>query len=319
MVYTSRAWLDTVTSWLLAPCSENNDPRSGYRSSGGCGICAMDEDFSEDEILNRADTEKRALQVYYDQPRPTSPIRAVSSRPMSRGGRLHKERRARARMNEKNRSWMDENLHSGKKRMRRPQISSPFNFQHTSTGAVDFNPSGPRSAPLFRPLELSIYESNNQVSPLLPYFIGPNPAMAPPPRAYTRPRSRTEALPDVFDDDDDDDDATLSHSRNHSRSRSDLSFHIPRRPVNDASSFMTASIGETPPRIPPRAAGRNRPRAYTSPSVEKIVERIASALIERELLEAEIESIKERQSICLSRPSTSYDPGEPPRLPVFAR
>lgn len=183
---------------------------------------------------------------------------------------------------------------SRRKKTRRPQISNPLNFQHVGTGAVDFRTSIqdlPRSAPSFRPLELSIYEPSNRVSPLLPYFIGPNPDLALPQPVRTR---------DTFDDDG----TTL-----HSRSQSSLSFHIPRRPVGDGASYLSASNSDdVPPRIPPRA--KTRPRAYTSPSVEAIVERIASAIIEKDILDAEIHSIKSRASICLSRPSTSYDPGK---------
>lgn len=183
---------------------------------------------------------------------------------------------------------------SRRKKTRRPQISNPLNFQHVGSGAVNFRTSTQnlaRSGTSFRPLELSIYEPTNRVSPLLPYFIGPNPDLAIPQPARTR---------EVFDDD-----STTLHSRSHSS----ISFHIPRRPVGDEASYMSANISDdTPPRIPPRA--KTRPRAYTSPSVEAIVERIASAIIEKDLLDAEIHSLKSRASMCLSRPSTSYGLGE---------
>lgn len=196
--------------------------------------------------------------------------------------------------------WITKYFFTRRKKTRRPPvISNPHNFQHVGSGAVNFRASTqnlPRAGPLFRPLELSIYEPSNRVSPLLPYFIGPNPdhALALPQPARTR---------DVFDDDD----STTLHSRSHSS----MSFHIPRRPVGgDGASYLSAlaNTDDTPPRIPPRA--KTRPRAYTSPSVEAIVERIASAIIEKDMLDAEIHSLKSRASICLSRPSTSYDPGE---------
>lgn len=259
----------------------------------------MDDDFQKEDVLNRAGPEKKEYQVYYDQPRPTSPIRAIPQRPLSKS-RLHKEKRRAARQQQTDESWMERNFFSGRRKTmpRRPQISTPFNFQHTGSGAVDFgrsDPDLPRSAPpmQFRRLELSILEPENQVSPLLPYFVDDptTRAVSPPEPALTR---------DAFDDDD----TTLAHSRSYSS----LSFHIPRRPVGgDGASLMTLSnFGDSPPRIPPRA--RTRPRAYTSPSVEAIVERIASAIIERDFLRDEIESVKERQSFCLSRPSTSYGP-----------
>lgn len=260
----------------------------------------MDDSLLREDVLKRSGPEKY-YQVYYDQPRPTSPIRATPPRSVSRG-RLQKDNR-RSVKKQSDMGWMDKNFSSGKRTTRRPQISTPFNFQHTGSGAVDFMRSlpdlprsirdEPRSAPPFRRLELSIYEPSNRVSPLLPYFADDDVSVSPPPPAQIR---------DFFDDDS----TTLAHSRSYSS----LSFHIPRRPVGDGASFMTISnFGDSPPRIPPRA--RTRPRAYTSPSVEAIVERIASALIEREILQEEIESIMERQSICLSRPSTAYGaPGE---------
>lgn len=185
---------------------------------------------------------------------------------------------------------------------RRPLISHPHNFQHVGSGAVNFRTSTqnlPRSGPSFRPLELSIYEPSNQVSPLLPYFIGPNPELAVPQPAKMRDTS--------------DGDSTLLHSRSHSS----ISFHIPRRPVGDVASYMSNDTFDDtpPPRIPPRA--KTRPRAYTSPSVEAIVERIASAIIEKDLLDAEIHSLKSRASMCLSRPSTSYDLGKSSNFQVF--
>ncbi|KUI57465.1 3-phytase A [Cytospora mali] len=218
--------------------------------------------------------------------------------------------------------WLERNFRAGKRKAPRPFISDPFNFQHTGSGAVNAfmtsAPDLPRSAPPFRPLQLSIYEQDNQISPLLPHFTDADDALTHPERALTRNSGR-----DTFDEDA----TTLAHSRSYSS----LSFHIPRRPLNEASSFTTATasnFGDSPPRIPPRA--RTRPRAYTSPSVEAIVERIASAIIERDIILEEIESVKERQSISLSRPGSAYGqfphdtepmpaiPAMPPSAPSFA-
>jgi len=75
-----------------------------------------------------------------------------------------------------------------------------------------------------------------------------------------------------------------------------MSFHLPRR-----SPSMTND--DSPPTIPPKA----RARAYTSPNVEKIVERIASAMIEVERLKEQIDEVVERQSLYInSRPSTAH-------------
>lgn len=63
------------------------------------------------------------------------------------------------------------------------------------------------------------------------------------------------------------------------------------------------SPDSSPPRVPPRS----RARAYTAPNVDRMVERIASAMLEKERLQAEIDSIVERQSIYTnSRPTTAY-------------
>ncbi|KAF3766777.1 hypothetical protein M406DRAFT_350250 [Cryphonectria parasitica EP155] len=311
-----RGCLEIIKWWLFAPCSDdetsfragNYDPRAGgvnYRVEDG---------LPRGRAVDLSDPEKGYYQVYYDQPRPTSPPRAAPPPPRSESkGRLQKQSRKGATAEKKaDMGWIDWNFLSGKRKRkvaRRPRISTPSNFQHIGSGAINFRPSvpdGPRTAPEFRPLQLSIYNPDNRISPLLPFFAGRERSVSPPVPARSRSRSRSRSR-DVFVDDDS---TTLAHSRN----TSTLSFHIPRRPVGDSGSLLTESIvEETPPRIPPRA--KTRPRAYTSPSVEAIVERIASAIIEREILDAELESVKSRHSLCLSRPSTSYDPDEP--MPPF--
>lgn len=81
-----------------------------------------------------------------------------------------------------------------------------------------------------------------------------------------------------------------------------MSFHVPRKHLRQESGMSQAST--TPPRIPPKS----RARASTAPQTQRIVARIASAMIEKERLQAEIDSMVERQSIYLSsRPSTGYD------------
>lgn len=170
---------------------------------------------------------------------------------------------------------------------RRPQISAPTDFRHLYSETFQFPPSQPRQRPAsFRPLELSIYVPNNQLSPLLPDF-NIDEHIPPPPAAYTRRDTSW-----------DDNSVTLTHER----SASSMSFHLPRRQTREDSSF-SESVDSTPPRIPPRS----RARAYTAPNVERLVERIASAMIEKERLQWEIDSIMERQSIYTnSRPTTAY-------------
>lgn len=291
---TSRGVLDAIRSWFYSPYTDDKDARSECCGSGLCGSYRGDEELLKEDVLNDGGPEKKYFQVYYDQPRPASPIRATPQKSLSVSkGRLHKEKRRAARQQRSDEGWMDKNFFSGKRKTvpRRPQISTPFNFQHTGSGAIDFGratPDVPQSAPPFQRLQLSILEPENKVSPLLPYFADDQALPLPEP-ALTREACEEE-------------DAVLGHSRSYSS----LSFHIPRRPVGaDVASLMSSSnLGDSPPRIPPRA--RTRPRAYTSPSVEAIVERIASAIIERDLLQDEIESVKERHSISVSRPTTAY-------------
>ncbi|EFX03021.1 hypothetical protein CMQ_2950 [Grosmannia clavigera kw1407] len=68
-------------------------------------------------------------------------------------------------------------------------------------------------------------------------------------------------------------------------------------------SGKSAGRTETPP--PPTIPPRSRLRSYSSPAVESMVERIAGAMIEMEKLQADIDSVVERQSLYAnSRPST---------------
>ncbi|CAK7218929.1 hypothetical protein SCUCBS95973_003649 [Sporothrix curviconia] len=158
-------------------------------------------------------------------------------------------------------------------------------------------------------------------------------AITMPPRAHTRASSRGINDDGNDDDDDDDDDDDLNIDRNivsHDRSHSTMSFHLPRRPVG-AGSIRAGSVNSnhrTETRnnegssVPPAIPQRSRLRSHSSPVVESMVERIASAMIEMEKLQAEIDSVVERQSIYInSRPSTAYGmvAGEdlPPPLMAF--
>ncbi|CAK7223377.1 hypothetical protein SBRCBS47491_005187 [Sporothrix bragantina] len=141
-----------------------------------------------------------------------------------------------------------------------------------------------------------------------------------PPRVHTRYGSRG------------DDDLSIDRFVSHDRSHSAMSFHLPRRPVG-AGSIRASSVNSNRnegrnesrsegPAAPPAIPQRSRLRSHSSPAVEGMVERIASAMIEMEKLQAEIDSVVERQSIYInSRPSTAYGMinGEdmPPPLMAF--
>lgn len=187
---------------------------------------------------------------------------------------------------------------------RRPQISAPYEFRHLHSGSYHTSRENSSDLPRqdghpqrrgsFRPLELSIYMSDGRTSPILPHFDVPR-VMTPPPPAYFA--SRTEE----------------DHALMRQRSYTSMSFHVPRRHAVDSSPSTT--LDEAPPRIPPKS--RNRMRAYTATDVDAIKERVASAMIEVERLQKQIDDVIERQSIYTnSRPSTPHSiartmPGEP--------
>ncbi|KAL8396495.1 hypothetical protein RB594_009925 [Gaeumannomyces avenae] len=183
----------------------------------------------------------------------------------------------------------------GSSSSRRPKISAPSNFRHIHSESFQFPSAAParpgRRPRSFRPLELSIYVDDN-LSPILPHLVSGQGNVSPPAPAHVHSSS--------FDSNG----STLGHQR----SLSSLSFHLQRRPVPQqaaSSSTRDSEDPETPPRIPPRS----RRRAGSSPEqVDRMVERVASAMMERDRLQAEIESIVERQSVYMgSRPSTAYD------------
>ncbi|KAL1838240.1 hypothetical protein VTJ49DRAFT_2874 [Mycothermus thermophilus] len=191
--------------------------------------------------------------------------------------------------------------------VRRLQISQPTNFRHVQSESFQLPPhqSPPRPAPpqptrsrrrSFRPIELSIYQPHNRLSAIMPHLE--NAITEPPPAHLAEKRTEFGAR---------------------ERTNSAMSFHLPRNHSRHGSTVSES----TPPKIPPKS----RARAHTAPSTERIVERIASAILEKERLQAEINRVIERQSIYLSRPSTGYDmqfepmpsiPAVPAAAPSFA-
>lgn len=253
------------------------------------------------------DEEKSQLPVIYNQP-------LHQPHPMAVPATTHPLEQA-SRKKSRNRSFSSGRSGSaGRKRFwssatsstppRRLQISAPSDFRHVSSAAPQMLDEDPMPRPprthrdarprrrSFRPLELSIYVPENHISPILPHFEFP--VMVPPPPAYTRERPEDE------------------HALTHQRSYSSMSFHLPRKPVYDSSPSTIQE--ELPPVIPPKALARGR--AYTSPDVDTIKERVASAMIEVERLQRQIDDVIERQSLyASSRPSTAHSmahtlPGE---------
>lgn len=185
------------------------------------------------------------------------------------------------------------NAYNGPRRTRNQfVISGPTDFRHVENAI-------PRRTEVFRPLELSIYMPENQLSPILPHFGTIDD--------LSFPSDDLKDLPDL---------PYPPAALTHSRSESALSFRIPRKPVRSssrASSEWTAQFKPRPdslsaqellaalenelPKAPPAA----RLRAMTEPPA---YERVKSALHERFELERRLkdvdEQIEERRSIYLS-------------------
>ena len=189
------------------------------------------------------------------------------------------------------------NAYNGPRRPRMA-IGAPTDFQHLNATPPSRRREGSGG---FRPLELSIYMPQNQLSPLLPHFRPEDIAFPSNDDMKDLPRPPT--------------------AMTHSRSGSSLSFQIPRKPIRASSrtsSEWTAQFRPGPdsltaqellarldtdmPKPPPPA----RLRAMTEPPT---YERIKSALHEKFELEQRLkdidEVIEERRSIYLSSRPTS--------------
>lgn len=184
----------------------------------------------------------------------------------------------------------------------RPLISAPSEFRHLSSGsfptslpnhswAQPVQPATP-STTTFQPLQLSMDTLSHHMSPILPSFefprAAPSPPSAPsPPPAYVS------------------DDSDRGHQLLRQRSYSSLSFHIPRKRTLD--SVTSAALREIPATNTPPIPPRSRARTHSSTDVDHIRERVASAMIEMEMLQKEIDDVIERQSLYeSSRPSTAH-------------
>lgn len=215
---------------------------------------------------------------------------------------------------------------------RRPLISAPSDFQHVYSASPQLSdfpePTPSRASNLrpakqlpkresshsFRPLQLSFNESNRPMSPMMPY-LGLSPSVPSTPVNQTPDHSHQL-----------DGSRPLEHQK--SFSTSPMSFHFPRR--NLLENSPSTSLDDVPPLIPPKSRGR----AYSSPDVNQIKERVASAMIEVEKLQKQIDDVIERQSLYIpSRPSSPRSlaactmpdlepmpsiPALPPAAPSFA-
>ncbi|KAI8963843.1 hypothetical protein F5Y11DRAFT_356049 [Daldinia sp. FL1419] len=255
--------------------------------------------------------------IIHQEPSFILPPSVASSRPGTGKSSLEQAPRKRHGSGQSSFSARKLLLRPSSSSSRRPQISAPTNFRHLYSESFRFPDHGPtqvRPQPAsFRPLELSIYMSDNRLSPILPHIDSPAPPVTPPQRVFTL-SSRSEDSPAI----------------SHSRSYSSMSFHIPRRPLNDGSVFDSPQSDISIPQRPQPAKLRNRPSpTSSSPMMEDLVERVATAMLERDRLQEQIEDVIERQSIYVSsRPSTAHGqhemvpmpdiPALPPNAPSFS-
>ncbi|KAI0387886.1 hypothetical protein F5Y04DRAFT_13756 [Hypomontagnella monticulosa] len=264
--------------------------------------CCLSFTSHSDDEKSHQPVDRKSFDVVYQEPSLVSPPSSAPHWPGT--GTSSWERAPRKRHGSGRSSFSARKLlpRPSSSSSRRPQISAPTNFRHLYSESFrfpDYPPTQVRPQPTFRPLELSIYMSDNRLSPILPHFNYPTPPVTPPQRAFTM-SSRTDDSPPIP----------------HSRSYSSMSFHIPRRQAYGGSVFDSPRSDATTPQRPPPA----RVRAYTSsttssPMMDDLVERVATAMLERDRLQEQIEDVIERQSIYISsRPSTAH--GQPEMEPM---
>jgi hypothetical protein len=284
--------------------------------------------LSDKQLLIGQVDEKQAYPVIYDQPvHHPKPVAMPKHRNMS-------EYSTRDSVSSKRRRfWSFSSTNS-----RRPLISAPSDFRHIATSTDPFfdypEPTSSRASNLrpakqlphrpYRPLELSIYQPDNRVSPILPHFE-PRPANPAPSSDFSE-----EFVSDLSDSPSEKVRPSLEYQK--SFSDSPMSFHFPRKNMTSSAPGSSFGDDEIPPLIPPKSRGRSR--AHSSPDVEKVKERVASAMLEVEKLQKQIDEVIERQSLYVpSRPATPHSmvrkmpnlepmpsiPALPPAAPSFAQ
>ena len=284
---------EASTSWLasLFPCCA---PRPRAQDHCMASSTTSLETVVVSQELTVTDEKEKFPPLVYDQPFPQAQLVVTceaASPPPSRRSKTRPGTAGSGRF-----SFSTMRPFKSDASSRRPLISAPSEFRHVNTGAFQFppldsEPSPPpvpvlrtRSEPYrasFRPLELSIYvDDSDNLSPILPHFEFLNEIPGAPPPAYMPRRSNED------------------HQLFHQRSNTSLPFHLPRR------QFVEGRVSEEA-MPPPLKVTPVRGRAYTSPEVDTLKERVASAMIEMEKLQKQIDDVIERQSVyAMSRPST---------------
>ncbi|RBR22809.1 uncharacterized protein FIESC28_04372 [Fusarium coffeatum] len=260
--------------------------------------------LSDEQLLIGQVDEKQTYPVIYDQPlHHPKPVAMPKHRNMS-------ESTTRDSVSSKRRRFWSFSSNNS----RRPLISAPSDFRHVAHSSDPFDPffDYPEPTPSrasnlrpakqlphrpYRPLELSIYQPDNRVSPLLPHFE-PRPANPAPSSDFSE-----ECVSELSDCPSEEVPPSLEYQK--SFSGSPMSFHTPRRNFTGSAPGSSFGEDEIPPLIPPKSQGRSR--AYSSPDVNKVKERVASAMLEVEKLQKQIDDVIERQSLYVpSRPATPH-------------
>jgi hypothetical protein len=240
------------------------------------------------------------MRIEHHQPRLIPPpIPEPQERPSTRGRELVTRARSFASRASSRGSFSVRRKLNTYNGPRRPRIGAPSDFRRVENAI-------PRRTAYFRPLELSIYMPENQLSPILPHF-GETDDLSFPKDDKELPYPPTAIT--------------------HSRSESALSFRIPRKPIRSSSgtsSEWTAQFKPRPgslsaqellaalehqlPKAPPPA----RLRSMTEPPA---YERVKSALHERFELEQKLkdieEIIEERKSVYFNSRPTSRATSRP--------
>jgi hypothetical protein len=163
---------------------------------------------------------------------------------------------------------------------RRPRISGPTEFRHVENAL-------PRRTERFRPLELSIYAPQNQLSPIISHFEPVDNTLA----------ASIDSRPDSFQ-------IARKPVRSSSRTSgaSEWTAHYKPRPESLSTEQLLAALESDLPKAPAPA----RLRSMTEPPA---YQRVKSALHEKYELEQRLkdieETIEERKSIYLSSRPTS--------------
>lgn len=232
---------------------------------------------------------ERPMRIEHQQPRLIPPpVFEAESRPTTRGREWVERSKSFASRASSRGSLAVRRKMTGYQEQRRPlKIGAPSDFRHVENGFPSRRAEGG-----FRPLELSIYMPDNQLSPLLPHFADVDKELpSPPPAAYSH--SRTDSA------------STFTIARKpvgSSRTSSEWTAQFQPRPGSLNTQELLAALEAQLPKAPPAA----RMRSMTAPPS---FERVKSALHEKLELEQRLrdidELIDERQSVYLSSRPTS--------------